>query len=456
MIEFLPLGGADDIGSSCFYLKINNTGILLDCGIHPRKKGLESLPRFELIENEPLDFVIISHAHQDHIGALPFLIQKFPHVIVYSTYQTKEIAQITLHNAVSILSQTNDSENNLRIYTHEEIDLLVRSMRDLEYNQTIELAGLRHDSSKAIKVTLGNAGHILGAAYIILEVDLHKIIYTGDINLSKQTLMPGADISNVRNATTLIMETTYGAADSKQLGSLKSESNRFASSANKILHFGGSILIPVFALGKMQEILAMIFNLFQSGDLTETQIYTGGISREISLLYDRSRFIANLNNTDLVLREIPQQNCLEIDDLNYFKKNPGLVLASSGMMLKGTTSYRFLDYWLKQKSFAVFGVGYMDELTPGYRVMNSKTGESIKISDTEEEQIVHCTIKKFYFPSHSKREELLELVKFANPENVVLVHGDHSAKNWIGQNILTQNSKRKLYSAENCKRLYFQ
>ena len=121
MIKFLPLGGADDIGASCFYLNIAGTGILLDCGIHPRKKGLDSLPKFELLKDLPLDFAFISHAHQDHIGSLPFLIQHIPHVIIFSTSQTKEIAELTLHNAANILVNSQSEESGLRIYTHDEI-----------------------------------------------------------------------------------------------------------------------------------------------------------------------------------------------------------------------------------------------------------------------------------------------------------------------------------------------
>jgi Cft2 family RNA processing exonuclease len=146
MIRFIPLGGADEIGAGSFYLNISGTGILLDCGIHPRNKGIEALPKFELLENEPLDFVIISHAHQDHIGALPFLIQRIPHAIIYSTPQTKEIAELTLHNAANILYVGQNSPDELKIYTHEEIDLLVRSIRTAAYTETISLKGLRHNS----------------------------------------------------------------------------------------------------------------------------------------------------------------------------------------------------------------------------------------------------------------------------------------------------------------------
>lgn len=449
MIKFIPLSGANEVGASCFYLNIEGTGILLDCGTNPRKKGEGSLPNFSLLKTEPLDFVLISHAHQDHIGALPFLVQEFPHAIIYSTYQTKEIADITLHNAANILAQENIEQSELRNYTHEEIDFLVKSIRDVNYNQQFEIEGLQHHSSEKIRITFVDAGHILGSSSIIIEIGNEKIIYTGDINLSNQSLMIGAALENFKKATTLILETTYGATDSNKLGSWESEAKRLAKHANKILHNGGSILIPVFALGKTQEILSTLFSLMNKKVLTETLIYTGGVSKEISNVYDRNRFVVNYSQKDLVLRNIPQINFNEIDDLNYFRKNPGIVLASSGMILPGTPSYKFSKYWLNQKTFAIFIVGYVDEESPGYKISSSKKGDEIIFDDNI--QKVHCDIERFYFPSHAKREELLRIVDKSNPEKIILVHGEEEAQNWIGEKILSKHKSIKLYSAENGK-----
>ncbi len=448
MIKFLPLGGADDIGASCFYLNISGTGLILDCGIHPRKKGIDSLPRFDLLNEHPVDFVFISHAHQDHIGSLPFLIQNIPHVIIYSTPQTKEIADLTLHNAVNILAANEFELGEIKIYTHEEMDLLVRSIKTAGYNETLMLKGLRHNSNSPIKITFCDAGHILGSAGILIEHENEKIFYTGDINLNNQSIMIGADILNVRNIDTLILETTYGGTESEKLGSWQSESIRFAKSANEIIHNGGSILIPVFALGKTQELLSTIFSLMKKRVLTETNIYTGGIAREISKLYDHNRFLVRRSKTDLELCEIPQDNLLEIEDYNYFTKNPGIVLASSGMMLEGTTSFKLLEYWLRQKSFAIYGVGYMDINTPGHKVLNSQPEDIVQITEFSAPQKVNCTIDRFYFPSHSKREELVEIVHHTNPKRVVLIHGDDNSKNWIGFQILNNQNHIKLHSAK--------
>jgi cleavage and polyadenylation specificity factor subunit 3 len=103
MIRFIPLGGAGEIGANCYYLNIEGTGILLDCGMHPQKLGLDALPKFDLIEELPVDFVLISHAHMDHISSLPYLVQKHPYIKIISTPQTRAIAELTLHNSVSII-----------------------------------------------------------------------------------------------------------------------------------------------------------------------------------------------------------------------------------------------------------------------------------------------------------------------------------------------------------------
>lgn len=406
MIKFLPLGGADDIGASCYFLEIDGTGILLDCGIHPRKKGRESLPDFSLLDNLNLDFVLISHAHQDHIGSLPFLVQKFPHVIITSTVQTKEIAEITLHNAANILKEQFEGDEHITPYSHEEIDLIVRSIHTSQYEEVNEVKGLRHYSNEPVKISFHDAGHILGSAGILIDYKGEKTFYTGDIKFSSQQIMEGAILPDV-SIDTLITETTYGATDSEHLSTWENEAKRFANSANKILNKGGSILIPVFALGKTQEILALMKNLQTNRILTELDIYTGGVGREISRLYDKNKYIVNRHFKDMELLDIPQIDLYEVDDYRVFLKKPGVVLASSGMMIENTASYRLAKFWLNQKDFGIFIVGYVDVDSPGFQLLNKKQGESVQLTETSDPTIVKCKIERFYFASHSKREELL-------------------------------------------------
>lgn len=453
MITFLPLGGADEIGANCYYLNINGTGIILDCGMHPQKVGLEALPKFELVKDKPLDYALISHAHQDHINALPFLIKEFPHIKIVTTPQTRAIAELTLHNAISILSRQIKDES-FSIYSHDEVDLLIKSIDYKAYCKDFTITGLNTYIKSDIKAEFFDAGHVLGSAGILITYGETKIFYTGDINLSSQTLLKGAVLPSTK-VSTLILECTYGATDSSKLNSWKDEVDRLVSSSNKILNSGGSVLIPAFSFGKMQEILAVIYNQTKKGNLTASEIYTGGIGNKINRIYDYNRYVVNIDKDDLILHDIPQKNLYEIKNTEELFKYPSIILASSGMMMENTLSYTLAKRWFTQQNSAIFTVGYMDDETPGYIVSQSKKGDKIKLNEAEKEIEVKCEIKNFKFSAHSKREELLQIVNRLNPDNVVLVHGDKDAINWIGASIIKLQNGKKVYSAEVGKKISF-
>jgi Cft2 family RNA processing exonuclease len=327
-------------------------------------------------------------------------------------------------------------------------------MRDIKYGEELLLKGMRHTSVEPIKIKFIDAGHILGSAGVFIEHQQNTMFYTGDINLGDQSIMKGANLDEIKNIDTLILETTYGATDSEKLGTWQSELLRLAKSANKVLNKGGSILIPVFALGKTQEILASIYYLIKKRKLTDTNIYTGGVSKHISRIYDRNKYLVNRYETNFEFSDIKQIDLFDVDDFNQFKKNPGIVLASSGMMLEGTASFKLADYWLKQENFAVFCVGYMDENTPGFKVVNSKKGDVIQLGEFGKPFKIKCGVERLYFTSHSKREDLLQIVANSKPKRVILVHGDYSSKDWIGYNILQKHSNIKINSAEVGKSIY--
>ena len=453
MITFLPLGGADEIGANCYYLNINGTGIILDCGMHPKKVGLEALPKFELLKDKPLDYVLISHAHQDHLNALPFLVKEFPHVKIVTTPQTRAIAELTLHNAISILSrQVNDE--SFAIYSHDEVDLLIKTIDYKAYGEEFNITGLKAAIGSDIKAVFFDAGHVLGSAGILINNGDSKIFYTGDINLSSQSLLKGAELPSTK-VNTLILECTYGATDSSMLNSWEDEVNLFVSSLNKILNSGGSVLVPVFSFGKMQEILAVIYHQTRTGKLTTADIYTGGIGKKINRIYDYNRYTANISEDDLILHDVPQKNLYEIKSTEELFKYPSIILASSGMMVENTLSYTLAKRWFSQKDSAIFTVGYMDDETSGYIVANSKKGDKIKLTEAEKEIEVKCEINNFKFSAHSKREELLEIVNRLNPDNIVLVHGDKDAINWIGASIIELQKGKKVYPAAVGKNILF-
>ena len=451
MISFLPIGGGNEIGANSYYLNFNGNGIILDCGIHPQKKGLESLPNFDLIKDKSVDYCLISHAHQDHIGSLPFLVKKFPYVKIITTPQTRALAELTLHNSVSILKKEIE-EDDFEFYSHDEVDLLIQMIEYKEYQNKLALNSYHQQKDAKVNCTFYDAGHILGSAGVLLENNDHKIFYTGDINLSSQTLQASAQLPEIKTDT-LILETTYGATDSELLLDWNSESFRFAKEANNILNKGGSILIPVFSLGKMQEMLATIWQLMLKRKLTTVDIYTGGLGTKINRAYDYNRFVVNRVDSEFELNTISQKDYYEISNPEEFFKHPCIVLASSGMMIKGTSSFNFARRWLKQKDSAIFTVGYMAEDTPGYIIANSERGDKIQLTDFDELTEINCTIKNFKFSAHARREDLLSIVDKLKPDNVILTHGDEDAIDWMGSSILKKYKNIKIQTTKAGKEL---
>lgn len=451
MIEFLPLGGAGEIGANCYYLNINEVGIILDCGMHPQQTGLNSLPKFELLEDKPTDYVLISHAHQDHLNALPFLIKKFPHIKIITTPQTRAVAELTLHNAISILKRQID-ESEFEIYSRDEVDLLIKSINYKSCNEKFVLSSLNSDQE--IEAEFFDAGHIIGSAGILLRINGQKIFFTGDINLFSQTILSGADLPKEK-IDILITETTYGATDSSVINNWEKEVDRFSSAINKVINNGGSVLIPVFALGKLQEMLATIWLQMQRNKITNVDIYTGGIGNKINRIYDYNRYVVNRNEKELVISDIPQKSLNELKDFDELFKFPSIVLASSGMMVESTNSFMLAKRWLHKKDSAIFTVGYMDPSTPGSIISKARRGDKIQLAERDKKVEIRCEIKNFRFSAHSKREEIISLVNKLNPEIIILVHGDKEAIDWVGASVIKQFPDKKVFAAVNYKSILF-
>lgn len=447
MMSFLPLGGANDIGASCYYLNIDGTGIILDCGTHPRKTGIDSLPRFDLIRDASIDIALITHAHQDHIDALPYLVQHHPYIRIAATPQTRAVAEITLHNSVHILKHSLPDDGPLRAYTHEEIDLLIQSIEWHSYEEPFAINGYRHHGKENVVASFHDAGHILGAGSIVLDYNGRTVLYTGDINIERQAVFPGARLPN-RKIDILVMECTHGATDDVLFPSLSSEITRLAVESNKVLERGGSILIPVFALGKSQEMLTIIHRLMTEGKLPAVDLYTGGVSRKISTVYDKNRFTVPYNNTDLIFSDIPQLDLYDVEHPESLAQAHCIVLASSGMMIENTMSYTLAKRWLDQTRNAIFTVGYMDPATPGFRIRHAQKTDVIQLTDSMAPQPVRCDVERFSFSAHSTRSGLLAIVDQLQPHTVILVHGENASVDWMGYSILKKYPHIKVHGAE--------
>lgn len=450
MLHLLPVGHTSEIGASCTYLNIDGTGILIDSGIHPRETGRDALPDFDLLEQYDLDYVIITHAHQDHIGSLPYLVKRFPWVKMITTPATQEIALLTLHNAIRIHQEQLEAGEEMEVYTHEEVDLLVRMMETEPAGKKFLMKGLKHRTPAPVEAEFLDAGHILGSASLLLTVNGKRIYFTSDMNPRSQALLAGADVPQ-RRVDLMITESTLGDTPPQTLPAWSDELKRLAAEANKIINGGGSLLIPAFALGKTQELTAAVWKLMQKGTLAPARIITGGLGRRINRLYDNFRYLVKRRDPNFTLKEVPQQSLRDfVNPLELFAE-PSIVIATSGMVLENTTSHRLAKEWLQRKDSAVFTVGYMDPETPGYRLANAKRGDTIRLGEFAPPAEVRCAIRNFRLTSHIRSDDLVGLAEELKPEYIVLTHGSPSAVSELGSLLLTRLPGSKLSALESGK-----
>jgi cleavage and polyadenylation specificity factor subunit 3 len=429
----MALGGGREIGANSFYYGLDGHGLLIDAGLHPEKVGWDAFPKVEALDGSPVDTFIISHAHSDHLGGVPYLLQSYPTANVYATSETIELARIMLANSASLLPKQHPQEvlNALPNYNVEALPETFEKMRPFELGSTQTF------NSGEVKATLYASGHILGAAGILLETGGLRIFHTGDTSLHAQRVVGGAELPD-KPVDVLVTESTNGVVDAYLTHSREKELERLIQTMNEIFEQEGSVLIPVFALGKLQEMLTMIADAMSQGRLPKVPIYTGGMGRLISNVYDSFPNSRSRTNPRDMISEIEQQDLPKRDQLfsgKYFRE-PSIVLAASGMMQDGTPSYFLAQRWLRLAHFAILFVGYTDPRTPGYVVSHAERGTRIKFGSMKRDVPVRCLIERFRFSAHARREELMEIVHRVRPKKVLLTHGDERAMAAFGELIL--------------------
>ncbi len=444
-ISLSILGGGGEIGASCFEISFANEHIFLDCGIHPKKEGFESLPNLELMSSFP-DAVLITHGHVDHCGSLPYLTRLFPNFKVHATIPTLRIIERMLHNSVVVMNTLRKERGIFEypLYQHEDVENLMEITRAHLFNTPFEV------SSKGVfRASFNPAGHVLGSGSILLEMDNYKILYTGDISASNQELLgPYQSLNGLDEVDTIILESTQGAVDENQVNSYYEESLRLIKSINQTIEQGGTVLIPTFALGRTQEIANMLARFQEEGLLAKVPIYISGLGRAIYEIYEQFREYLDTKN------ELRPLNCFrklgnvwQPAEIKRLLTNPSIIVATSGMMIENTPSALIAQEMVKSKHHGIFFVGYVDSDTLGYKLLNSKEGDELQFQlDAEPVKIKLQNIQRFHFSGHAYRNALLDLIEQLNPKNVILVHGDPPALNWMKENI---NSRFKCFVPQN-------
>lgn len=447
-MRILNLNPETDIGASSWFVDLEGHHLLMDSGMHPKLEGRAGLPLFKAIQNEDLDAIAISHCHHDHVGTLPVALRYFPKAHVLLPEQSYFIIERVLHNSVNVMTRqrTELGIKEYPLYTHDEVDDIAPLFQGFRYNREIEWASFHKTRAGLGSPTLEffDAGHTLGSAGILLRGRKETLFYTGDVCFHDQTILRGARFEDVR-ADVLIMETTRGNRAAPRGFTRQKEIERLATAIQRALKRKGCVLIPSFALGRTQEILALLALLMREGRLKEQPIYIGGLGRVFTEIYDLEAHRTHRQHTGMQLHEELNLVVLEKGQAENMKLSGGRIFVlTSGMMAENTAAHDLAMRMIEDERQSIFFVGYADPETPGGRLKASKPGETFVFSPGAGRVTRRCDLQDFDLTAHAQREDLLDFVGQVDPRAVLLGHGDAGSRKWFEEQIRTRHPKIKI------------
>jgi Cft2 family RNA processing exonuclease len=438
-----------DIGASSWFVDIEGSRLLMDVGVHPKRDGWGSLPLYDHIKNEEVDAIAISHCHHDHVGSLPIAQRYCPHAHVLMTELSYFVVERVLHNSVNVMKRQRDELGikEYPLFTHEELDETAHLYQGFKYNREVDWGPL-HKSRAGVpspSLEFYDAGHAIGSAGIMVRGQKETVFFTGDVCFQDQTILKAARFEDVQ-ADVLIMETTRGNREIPPGVTRQSEADRLAEGIQRVLARKGSILIPAFALGRNQEILAQLCLLMRSGRIPKQPIYVGGLGKVFTEIYDLQAHRTHRQHTNLILTEALELIVLDQNQVDKMKLGGGKIFVlTAGMMTEKTAAHELALRMVGQEEHAVFFVGYADPDTPGGRLKQAKLGETFFFSQSGGELTRQCEIEDFDLTAHANRDDMMEFVARVNPRTIFLGHGDGPSRAWFEAQIRQRFPRIKVH-----------
>ncbi len=425
-IRVTPLGGAKQVGRSCVLLQTPASNVLLDCGINVAAQDTDRFPDFRAMKlaiNE-LDAVVISHAHLDHCGFVPYLYKYGYDGPIYCTEPTRDLMSLLVLDAVEIGVK---GQNELP-FSSKEVLKMIQHTIPLEYK---EVADITPD----IHLTLYPAGHILGSSVCHFHIGegLHNLVYTGDFKFGDTRLLEAANYDFPR-VETLIMESTYGGRYDTQPKRRDSEM-LLLQTIKETIAKGGKVLIPVFAVGRSQEVMMVLENAYRYGDLN-VPVYIDGMIFEATAIHTSypeylkkhiKHQVFNGYNPFLVDAFEKVDGRKHREEIITSDK-PCIIIATSGMMTGGPSVEYFKRLAEDERNMITF-VGYQAEGSLGRRIQNGLKELPIDEDGKTRGLKLNIGVKTIDgFSGHADRRQLLGYAKKIKPKpkRVIVMHGEES------------------------------
>ncbi len=420
------LGGGRQVGRSCILLQTPNSKILLDCGIDVASSGHDKFPYLDIPEFNlnQLDAIIISHAHLDHVGLLPYLYKMGYKGPVYLTAPTRDIAALLALDFIGVAYK----QATKPLFDSTDIKEMVKHSICLNYNEV-------SDVTPDIRLTFYNSGHVLGGALVHLNIGngLHNLLYTGDFKYARSRLLDPA-IASFPRIESVITESTYGSKIDIFPPRAETE-EKFVDLVNKTIERNGKVLIPELGLGRAQETMLILEDAMVSGALKKVPIYIDGMIWDINAIHTAyPDFLSNKVKSDIFqdnnpfVSEFFSRVGSPQERKNVIEGGPCIVLATSGMLVGGASVEYFREFAGNKNNSIIF-VCYQGIGSLGRQVQDG-IKETRMIVDGKEE-VIKVEIEVYTitgFSAHAGRNELLSFFNNMRPKSkrIIINHGEVS------------------------------
>ena len=426
LIDLNSLGG---IGANSTYVQIGSFNILVDAGLNPKELGYAAMPDFSPIEDIEMDLIVLTHCHLDHLGSLPVASAHNPDAPVITSIPNVSLAPRMLRNSINVMKRQREEHGitDYPLFLHRDVVELSKRLTAQRYGR----GEIYTKGTDKIEVILHSSGHVAGAAAVEFIHQGRRIVFSGDVLFENQRTLPGAKLPQ-GEIDTLILETTRGAKARVPGTSRKHEVDRLIEQVNTILQRDGSCLIPVFALGRMQELFKIIYEARNNGRIPRSPVYAAGLGMDICnyfhKIHERTKLI------DFSFKMMEKLN-VRSPDLNMKPgrdlARKGIYIVSSGMMVQHTPSYKIAAALLPHANNGLCFVGYCDADTPGGKLLAEKETGSFFFETLDYLAPIRASVDRFDLSGHADREELTDYAQQTNARNIVLTHGDPEARNWF-------------------------
>ena len=427
-VRLSALGGFREVGRSCLLLQTPESRVLLDCGVNVAsfQKGFPHLDAPEFDINE-LDAVVVTHAHLDHGGFVPYLYKFGYEGPVYTTAPTRDMMTLLHIDYIDVTSR----EHGESVYSSNDIKEFIKHSVTLNYGEVTDI-------TPDIRLTLHNAGHILGSAICHLHIGngLYNVVYTGDLKFAKTRLLDSAQTCFPR-AETLIIESTYGLKDDIQPPRQNAE-KFLLSVVNKTLERGGKVLVPVLGVGRSQELMVLLESAYRNGDLPkDAKIYVDGMVWDATAIYTAypeflSEGVRNLvfrRDHNPFLSDIFNRVGSQAERKEVVSGPPCIITATSGM-LTGGPSVEYLRTLADNEKNSMIFINYQAEGSLGNRIQRGWREVPMDIVQGKRQVLkmkmeVHTVDG---FSAHSDRNQLVNFVYGIKPrpQRILVNHGESS------------------------------